>query len=90
MTGRLELGAVEALVEALRPLVAELVAEELERRLDELELRDPGPRWLTLEQAAGRLGCSPTPGECAHDAAGLGTAYQGRRMYVLAEAVDRL
>lgn len=39
-----------ALVEALRPLVAELVALELERRLDELA----GPEWLTLEQAADR------------------------------------
>jgi hypothetical protein len=39
---------ISALLEALRPLVAELVDEELGRRLAELT----GPDWLTLEQAA--------------------------------------
>jgi hypothetical protein len=42
----------EPLVEALRPLVAELVDQELERRLDELDLRRARPTWLTLEEAA--------------------------------------
>ena len=46
MNGRradLDLG----LAEALRPLVAELVEIELERRLEELAVTD----WLTLEEA---------------------------------------
>lgn len=48
MTGRPQLElAGEALVEALRPLVAELVAAELERRD-----RRPRVDWLTVEEYA--------------------------------------
>jgi DNA-directed RNA polymerase specialized sigma24 family protein len=43
--------------ETLRLLVADLVDERLELRLDELR-RELRPRWLTVEQAAARLGCS--------------------------------
>jgi hypothetical protein len=50
MSGRSRTELDLSLTEALRPLVAELVAEELERRLDELA----GPEWLTLEEAADR------------------------------------
>ena len=55
MNGRSELAAGEALREALRPLVAELVEVELERRLDDLAV----PDWLTLEQAAPRYHSTP-------------------------------
>ena len=51
MTGRPEL-VTEALLEVLRPLVAELVAEELERR----ERREQAPtvEWLTVDEYAQR------------------------------------
>jgi hypothetical protein len=54
VTDRLELVAAEALVEALRPLVAELVDNELERR-------DAGRRieWLTVEEAAAQRHTTP-------------------------------
>jgi hypothetical protein len=39
-----------AVAEALRPLVAELVEAEVERRLSELA----GPQWLTVEEYAAR------------------------------------
>lgn len=53
MRRRAELVAAEALLDALRPLVAELVELELDRRLPELERRENGPRWLT-PQTGGR------------------------------------
>jgi hypothetical protein len=52
MSGELVVGA--ALLEALRPLVAELIAEELERR-------DTGRRleWLTVDEAAAQRRTTP-------------------------------
>jgi hypothetical protein len=92
MTGRTgtELIAAEALVEALRPLVAAIVAEELKLRFDERMLHESSPRWLTLEQAAARLGCSPDAARMRARRGRLEYRYQGRRMYVSADSVDRL
>jgi hypothetical protein len=55
VSGRPELAVGEAFLEALRPLVAELVELELERRLAELN----GPDWLTLEEAADHYRTTP-------------------------------
>jgi excisionase family DNA binding protein len=76
------------LVKLLRPLVVELVTEELDREL--AELRESAPRWLTLEQAAARLGCSPGAVRMRARRGRLEYRYQGRRMYVSADSVDRL
>jgi excisionase family DNA binding protein len=89
VSGRPELVAGSALLEALRPLVAELVEEELDRRL-ELEQRDTAPQWLTLEQAAARLGCSPDAVRMRARRGRLAYRHHGRRFYVSAESVDRL
>ena len=88
--GRPELNAGEALLEALRPLVAELVEYEVDRRLAELDRLEIGPRWLTLRQAAARLGCSPDAVRMRARRGRLEHHYQGRRLYVSADAVDRL
>ena len=42
----------EALLDALRPIVAELVAEEIDR----LHPAEPGSPYLTVEQAAAYIG----------------------------------
>lgn len=54
MNGRSTDEFVAALAQALRPLVAELVAEELDRR----DAR-PETRWLTVEEAAAERRTSP-------------------------------
>jgi excisionase family DNA binding protein len=90
VTGQPELRVGEALLEALRPLVVELVEQELARRLDELGLCGGRLRWLTLEQAAARLGCSRDAVRMRVRRGRLEHRYQGRRLYVSADAVDRL
>src|SRR5690242_13395098 len=88
-TPRERLAAVLApdLLDALDDLVAERVAAEL-ARLD--AQRDPGPRWLTLEQAAERLGCSPAAVRMRANRGRLATRRHGRRVYVSAASVDEL
>jgi hypothetical protein len=86
---RPELVVGGALLEALRPLVAELVEEEVERRLADLGRRG-APRWLTLEQAGVRLGCSPAAVRMRANRGRLRSRYQGSRRYVSAEDVDDL
>lgn len=54
MNSRLELGVVEALAEALRPLVAELIADELDRRGSARRVE-----WLTVEEYAERRRTTP-------------------------------
>jgi hypothetical protein len=89
MTPRERLAAVLApdLLDALDALVAERVAAEL-ARLD--VHRDSGPRWLTVEQAAQRLGCSPAAVRMRASRGRLTTRHQGRRVYVAAASVDDL
>jgi DNA-directed RNA polymerase specialized sigma24 family protein len=72
------------LVAALEELVAERVAEELARR------EDAGPAWLTLEQAAERLGCSPDAVRMRAARGRLDTRHHGRRVYVSAVSVATL
>ena len=88
--GRPELNAGEALLEALRPLVAELVEREVDRRLASLDWHGSRPQWLTLEQAAARLGCSTDAVRMRARRGRLEHRHQGRRLYVSADAVDRL
>ena len=66
----------------MRPLVVELIEQELSRRLDELDTEVKRPRWLTLGQAAERLGCSPDAVRMRARRGRIDYRYQGRRMYV--------
>jgi hypothetical protein len=89
MSPRDRLAAVLApdVLDALDELVAARVAEEL-ARLD--AAGDNGPRWLTLDQAAGRLGCSPAAVRMRANRGRLETRRHGRRVYVSAASVDAL
>ena len=74
------------LLDALDALVAERVAAELAH----LDARDDRPRWLTLEQAAERLGCSPAAVRMRASRGRLETRRHGRRLYVSASSVAEL
>jgi hypothetical protein len=86
MSPRDRLAAVLApeLVDAFEELVAERVAAELTRLEEE---RDNGPPWLTLEQAADRLGCSPDAVRMRASRGRLQTRRHGRRLYVSTASV---
>lgn len=75
------------LVDALDELVAERVAAELARLG---AARDHGPRWLTVEQAAERLCCSPAAVRMRASRGRLTTRHHGRRVYVSAASIDEL
>jgi Helix-turn-helix domain len=83
--------SADLLVDALRPLIAELL-EPLERRLDDLERQLNGGerRWITLEEAARRLDCSPNAVRMRVSRGRLEARHQGRRLYVSADSVDNL
>lgn len=68
-------------LDALEALVAEKVAVELTRIGTD---RHNSPRWLTLQQAAERLGCSPTAVRMRASRGRLVTRRHGRRVYVFA------
>jgi excisionase family DNA binding protein len=73
-------------------LVAELV-EPLERRLSEVERQlaaDAARRWLTLEEAGERLGCSADAVRMRLKRGRLEARRQGRRVYVSAASVERV
>lgn len=74
------------LVTALDELVAERVADELDRQ----KLRESGAPWLTLDQAAERLGCSRDAVRMRCSRGRLVTRRHGRRLYVSAESVAEL
>lgn len=88
MTPRERLAAVLApdLLDALNELVADRVAAELAR----LDANRDRPSWLTLEQAAKRLGCTPAAVRMRASRGRLQTRHQGRRLYVSAASVDEL
>jgi excisionase family DNA binding protein len=83
-----ERALTEVLAEALRPLIAEIVREQLAALVDERE-REQKP-WLTLAEAAERLGCSPDAVRMRARRGRLEHRYQGRRLYVSTKSVDRL
>jgi excisionase family DNA binding protein len=72
--------------EVLRPLVVDVVREELNELVDE-HLRER-KRWLTLGEAAERLGCSPDAVRMRVRRGRLRVRHQGRRVYVSAQDVD--
>jgi excisionase family DNA binding protein len=77
------------MLEALRPLVAELVEQELERRLA-AAMPSPARKWLTVAAAAELLACSPDAVRMRVKRGRLEHRRQGRRLYVAADSVDRL
>jgi excisionase family DNA binding protein len=78
--------SVESEIETLARRVArDVVRDELEERL----IRER-KRWLTLAEAAERLGCSRDAVRMRVRRGRLEHRYQGRRLYVSAESVDRL
>jgi hypothetical protein len=84
---RLAVVLAPEVVEAFEALVAECVSAEL-ARLD--PSRNDGARWLTLEQAAERLGCSPAAVRMRANRGRLATRRHGRRLYVSAASVAEL
>jgi excisionase family DNA binding protein len=87
MTARDRLAAVLAppLLDALDELIAERVAAELDARPSE-----GAPQWLTLEQAAERLGCSSDAVRMRASRGRLEARRHGRRLYVAARSVAEL
>lgn len=71
-------------------VIVQRVADEIERRGLVASPQANGTKWLTLEQAAGRLGCSPDAVRMRVSRGRLESRHQGRRVYVSAESVDRL
>jgi excisionase family DNA binding protein len=74
------------LLDALEALVAERVAYELAR----LDTARSSARWLTLDQAAERLGCTAAAVRMRAARGRLTTRRHGRRLYVSAASVDEL
>jgi excisionase family DNA binding protein len=89
MNPRERLAAVLApeLLDALEKMVAERVAAELDRVEAD---HKSGPKWLTLEQAAERLGCSPAAVRMRANRGRLQARRHGRRVYVSAASVADL
>lgn len=84
MTGRPDLELAGALVDALRPLVAELVEEELERRL-----AAQTPAWLTVEEYAERMRTTPAAIRARLERGRVpGALKEGRRWLIPASAAD--
>jgi excisionase family DNA binding protein len=81
---RLAIALAPELVEALEEFVAERVASELTR------VESCRPQWLTLEQAADRLGCSRDAVRMRANRGRLETRNHGRRVYVSAASVASL
>jgi len=88
VTGRDRLEAVFApeLLAALEQIVDERVAAALA----ETAPAGDGPRWLTLEQAAERLACSPDAVRMRAKRGRLESRRHGRRVYVSRASVDGL
>jgi excisionase family DNA binding protein len=72
--------------------IEQLVDERVEARLAELEqpARFTLAPWLTLEQAAERLGCTTDAVRMRAKRGRLESRRQGRRLYISADSVDRL
>lgn len=75
------------LVKAFEELVVERVAAELARLDVSQKSRS---QWLTLEQAAELLGCSPDAVRMRANRGRLETRWHGRRVYVSAASVAEL
>ena len=88
------LQAREQLERALAPkllaALEQLVDERVAAALAEAAAQESGARWLTLEQAAQRLGCTSDAVRMRAKRNRLETRRQGRRLYVSRESVDGL
>jgi excisionase family DNA binding protein len=73
---------------AAHPRVEELVKARVEQAL--AELAQPRRVWLTLAEAAERLGCSPDAVRMRINRGRLEHRRHGRRLYVSAASIDRL
>ena len=78
------------LAEALQLMIRELVDQALREHLAALEADRPARPWLTLAEAADRLGCSPDAVRMRARRGRLDTRHQGRRLYVSAASVEAL
>ena len=83
---RLAVALAPELLRALEELVDERVRAELDARGN----RTNGPRWMTVEQAADRLSCSPDAIRMRVKRGRLEHRRQGLRVYISAESVDRI
>jgi excisionase family DNA binding protein len=86
VNGRLEL----TLSAEDRVAIAEQVAAVVLEALEHERTAKNGARWLTLEQAAKRLDCSPDAVRMRVKRKRLEGRRQGRRLYVSAASVDDL
>ena len=76
----------DAVIDLLRPVVTELVDE----RFTQLQAMQSAKRWLTLPEAAERLGCSVDAVRMRARRGRLEYRRQGRRFYVSAAGIDEL
>jgi len=84
---RLSLAFSPDVLAALEEFVAERVAAEFAIARGS---RSSGPTWLTLDQAADRLGCSRDAVRMRVNRGRLEHRRHGRRLYVSAASVDSL
>ena len=77
---------LEAIVANLAAAILDVIREELAAR----PANPTEPRWLTLEQAGERLGCSPDAVRMRVKRGRLEARRHGRRIYVSATSVDDL
>jgi excisionase family DNA binding protein len=73
---------------AAHPRLKELVSAHVEEAL--AGHFQPGRVWLTLAEAAERLGCTPDAVRMRINRGRLDHRRHGRRLYVSADSVDRL
>lgn len=73
---------------AVHPRLEALVQARIEQAFNEHGAQDR--RWLTLREAAERLGCTPDAVRMRINRGRLDHRRQGRRIYVSTASVDRL
>lgn len=66
------------------------IDQRVRDELAAVQVSDPGPTWLTLAQAAERLGCSADAVRMRVRRGRLDARHQGRRLYVSAASVHSL
>jgi hypothetical protein len=88
VTARDRLGVV--LAPGLVELIEAVVDERVEACLADFAATSDAPKWLTLEQAGVRLGCSPDAVRMRAKRGRLTTRHVGRRVYVSRASVDGL
>ena len=88
MTARERLGLI--LSPELLAALEELVDERVGEAVSAISGGSDVPRWLTLNQAAERLSCSPDAVRMRAKRGRLESRHQGRRVYVSAASVDQI